>query len=42
MKTLLASLIALVTLAWGWDVLVAGSAAGGSAAVGHPPGRAFT
>ena len=31
MKTLLAGLISLVTLAWGWDVLVAGSASGGSA-----------
>jgi len=30
MKTLLASLIALVTLAWGWDVFVAGSPTGGT------------
>lgn len=31
MKTLLAGLVSLVTLAWGWDVLVAGGASGGSA-----------
>lgn len=31
MKTLLAGFISLVTLAWGWDVLVAGGASGGSA-----------
>lgn len=31
MKTLLAGLISLVTLAWAWDVLVAGGASGGSA-----------
>src|SRR4030042_4153540 len=30
MKTLIAGLISLVTLAWGWDVLVAGGASGGS------------
>ena len=31
MKTLLAGLISLVILAWGWDVSVAGGASGGSA-----------
>lgn len=31
MKTLLAGLISLVALAWGWDVMVAGGASGGSA-----------
>lgn len=31
MKTLLAGFISLVALAWGWDVLVAGGASGGSA-----------
>lgn len=30
MKTLLATLVALVTLAWGWDIFVAGGATGGS------------
>lgn len=31
MRTLLSSLVALVTLAWGWDALIVGSASGGSA-----------
>lgn len=31
MKTLLAGLIALVTLAWGWDILATGGVSGGSA-----------
>src|SRR4030066_2189421 len=31
MKTLLAGLISLVSLAWAWGVLVAGGASGGSA-----------
>jgi len=30
MKTLLASLVALITLAWGWDIFVVGGAVGGS------------